>query len=316
MALANIFIALSFLQPQPPAAQDLRFPQPQVNLGELRSHVVRNHRFEFVNQGPETVEIVRVEPSCGCLAVKLDKRLFGPGERGGLSMDIRPTAQSTGPQSWFAKVVYRAGNRQETVHLQVQAVVRHEVSVVPAVLVWTGAGSQEVTVTDLRDPPLAVTELHFSSTLVQAKVVSSEKGVSRIVLQAASAIPPGRRDEMLSIYTADPAYRQLQIPVTLIGQTRQAVSATPAQVSLNVATGQPIPSTLRPAGDRKLEVQSVAADDPAITCTFAKGPFNETTLKIQVDAGKLGSRDLNASVRVHLREPADEILVIPVRISR
>jgi hypothetical protein len=319
MALSMLSILVAgLLQTQAPAADDLRFLHPAVNLGELRSHVVRQHRFEFVNQGREPVEILSVEPSCGCVAVKLERRLFQPGERGAIAVDIKPTNQANGPHSWFAKVAYRVGQRQETAHLQIEAVVRHEVSVTPSSLVWSGSGRQEVTVTDLRDAPLAVTELHFTSPWVRTEVVSRDKGVTRIALQIDGEIPPGRHDEMLSIYTRDPVYNLLQVPVTLIGQVRKAVNVSPEQVDLRVAVGQPIPSTLfrlRPSGPRAVAIQSVSADDPAITCTWAQGPFNEATLKIQISASKLGERELSGTVRIQVREPAEEVITIPVRIS-
>jgi Protein of unknown function (DUF1573) len=316
-----LVILLGFMQAQPRPAEYLRFVQPQVNLGELRSHVARSQRFEFVNQGPEPIEIIRVEPSCGCMAVKLDRRRFQPGEKGELTLEIRPTTQITGVQSWFAKVEYQTGSAgaARSLQLQLQAVVRHEVTVTPAALVWSGTGSREIIVTDRRDPPRTVTGLHFSSPLIAAKIMSAEKGNCRIVLQAAAALPLGRRDEMLTIYVDDPAYGEIQVPVTLIAQARAAVNFAPEQISHRIAAGQPIPSTLirlRPAGERAVVVHGVTANDPAITCTWAQGPGNEATLKIQVSSAKLGDRDLDGTVRVQLREPVDEVLTIPVRVSR
>ncbi len=319
MTASFVCILANLLQTQPSPAQDLRFSQPQVNLGELRSHVVRTQCFEFVNQGTEPVEIDHVEPSCGCLEVKLEKRRFQPGEKGELNLQIRPTTQATGPHTWFAKVVYRVGQREVTTHLQLQAVVRNDVTVSPVVLVWTGSRSRDVTITDLRDSPMTVVALQFTSPLVTAKLASVEKGVTRIVLQTTAAIPVGRHDEMLRIYVSDPLYSPLEIPVTLVGQARSAITVTPDQVTQHVAVGQPVPSTLirlRPSAQRAVAIQAVSADDPAITCTFAQGPFNEATLKIQVDAAKLGGRELNGVVRVQVREPVEEEVVIPVRVTR
>ena len=124
---------------------------------------------------------------------------------------------------------------------------------------------------------------------------------------------------MLWIYTSDPVYGQLQIPVTLIGQERPAITVTPGEVRLQVVEGQPLPSTLvrlRPAGQKAVMVQSATADDPAITCTFAHGPFNEATLKIQVDAARMVGGELTSTVRIQIREPVEQVLTIPVRVSR
>ena len=73
------------------------------------------HRFEFTNTSRETIEILGVEPSRGCVAAKIAQRRISSGEKGTITLDIKPTTQATGPHSWYAKVIYRDGQRQETV---------------------------------------------------------------------------------------------------------------------------------------------------------------------------------------------------------
>ena len=302
------------------SAEDLRFLAPLVNLGELRTYVVRSHRFEFVNQGSLPLDIVQVEPSCGCMAVNLPKRRFQPGEKGELTLDVKPTSQLNGPHTWFAKVHYRSGERASIVHLQIQATIRRDVSVSPSMLTWNGSGEfkQEVTVTDVRHPPLSVTALYFTSPLVKAEVVSSRNGVTRILLQSVAAIPPGRKDEVLSIYTSDAVYGQLQVPVTLVGRVKKAVAVSPESIEVRITNGQAPASLvrLRPLNSGALIIVGVTADHPAVTCTFAHGPFGIATLRIQVDAAKLAGQDLNSVVRVRVSQPVEETIVIPIQVSR
>jgi len=315
-----LFLALaSFCSTQP--SDDLRFLAPAVNLGELRSHVVREHRFEFVNDGTQPLEIQGIDPSCGCMVASLPRRRYQPGEKGVLTVNVKPSSQPQGAHTWFAKVRYRSGDREETAHVQIQATIRHEVAVSPGVLAWCGESgfSAEVTVTDLRGQPLKVKAVQFTSPIVRAAVTGSEKGVTRILLQSSAAIPAGRHDEMLNIYTDDPLYQQFQVPVTLTGQVRQAVSVTPERISHRFVMGEPVPSTLvrlRPSTDQPLAITRVIADDPAIICTWALGPLNGATLRIQVDAAKLGERGLQSAVRVHVSQPVEEVVIIPVQINR
>ncbi len=303
-----------------PNGEDLRFLAPLVNLGELRTYVPHKHRFEFVNQGSQALEIVKVEPSCGCMAVNLPRRIFQPGEKGELFLNVKPTNQLSGPYAWFAKVYYRSGQRESIVHLQVQATIRREVSVSPSVLIWDGSGDfqHEVTVTDLRNPPLCVTALHTSSPLVKAQVVASSQGVTRIALQSVGTIPVGRRDEVLSIYTNDRAYEQLQLPLTLVGRVKKTVAVTPERIDVRIADGQAPASLvrLRPLSDGALKITAVVADHPAVTCTWAAGPFDCATLRVQVDASKLAGRDLNGVIRVQISEPVAETIAIPIQVSR
>src|SRR5262249_17955914 len=159
----------------------------------------------------------------GCVVPTLERRIFGPGERGMLKADIKSTSQPSGNHTWFIKVHYRAGEAKgsrpqvQSAQLRLEAIIRNEVTVEPGVLVWSGTGilQHEVVVTDLRTPPLTVTRLHFTSPLVQAQIKSADRGITRIELKTNTAIPPGRNDEMLSIFTNDPVYSHFQLPVTL-----------------------------------------------------------------------------------------------------
>ena len=300
------------------SGEDLRFLEPLVNLGELRTYVVRSQRFEFFNQGSQPLDIVKVEPSCGCMAVNLPQRRFQPGEKGGLILNVKPTSQQSGPYTWFAKVHFRSGERESVVHLQVEATIRREVSVSPSVLTWNGSGDfqQEVTVTDVRNPPLTVKAVYFTSPLAKAQVVSSNNGVTRISLQSVGAIPPGRKDEILSIYTSDAVYEQLQLPVTLVGRVKKAVAVTPERIERKIADGEQASLVrLRPLNDGAVYIAKVTADHPAVLSSWAYGSFGDATLRIQVDATKLAGQDLNGVVRVQLSQPVEETIVIPIHVS-
>ncbi len=138
-------------------------------------------------------------------------------------------------------------------------------------------------------------------------------GITRLTLEvAALGLTPGRRDEMLSIYTDDPLYRVLQVPVTLTRIKASAVLVTPDRVDIAMKPGDPIPATLvrlRPNGEQAVVVETATADDPAVSATFAAGPGKEATLRIQA------KRPLETTVRVQLREPVRETVLIPVHIQ-
>jgi hypothetical protein len=105
----------------------LRFDEQLVNLGELRSQLAHKHVFSFRNQGTESLTILTVEPSCGCLAPRLENLAYRPGEKGTLVIEVKPASQPEGPHSWFATVRYRSGAALHEARLQVKAVIRHEV---------------------------------------------------------------------------------------------------------------------------------------------------------------------------------------------
>src|SRR5262245_45588036 len=79
---------------------ELRFSQPTVNAGVVRSGTPFRHGFVFVNDGREPAEILEARASCGCLSPKLDKRSLQPGEEGSLSVEINTLSQPAGSHTW------------------------------------------------------------------------------------------------------------------------------------------------------------------------------------------------------------------------
>ena len=55
--------------------------------------------------------------------------------------------------------------------------------------------------------------------------------------------------------------------------------------------------------------------DPAISCTWARGPGTNATLRITVDRTKLAGDSLHGVVEVQIRKPAAETVAIPVAVT-
>jgi hypothetical protein len=304
------------------ARADLRFAQPVVNVGEVRSGAPLKHPFTFVNDGSEAVVITNAHVSCGCMKPHFDRTTLQPGEQGSLLLEVHTLSQAAGPHAWRIQLGYRAGNVSYEMTLQLLARVVREVLVEPPVLtVYTDqALAHEVVVTDLRPQPMqisaaATTSPHLKTQLLEPQHDAAGHLVRRVRLEVGSGFPDGRHDHALSIYTADPAYPELQVPVTIVKRSRQAVTLTPEEVNLVAVDGQPLPSRiilLRSPDGQPLRVEHVQADDPAITCRHAQGQDHMATIRVQVDRQRLPSGTWRSSVRVRLAKPAVETVVIPV----
>jgi hypothetical protein len=86
-----------------------------------------------------------------------------------------------------------------------------------------------------------------------------------------------------------------------------------------VTAGRSIGSALvrlRPTGGRKLAIEGVEADDPAIVATWAAGPDDGATIKVRVDASRLAGDDRPRNVRVRLADPRGESILVPVVVER
>jgi hypothetical protein len=314
------FVVLALIAPA--ARADLSFPNPTVDVGEVRSGAPLRQRFAFVNQGPGAVEITDLHPGCGCLKPALEKRVYAAGESGEVTLEIHTLSQAAGPNTWEMHVAYRCGGEMRQVELTVVGRVIAEVTVQPAALVLSteGTTSHEITLTDLRDRPLSVTGVHTSSphlTGAVRRTAVDECGHRAIAVgvTVAADCPPGRYDETVVMLTDDPQYRELTMPVTVVKRAKQAVTASPASVSLAATAGQPVPTRivlLRPAGDEAVAVERVEADHPAVVCTWAAGPDRCATLRVGIDRTKLPPDGLHTVIHVHISKPTPTTVDVPV----
>jgi hypothetical protein len=316
-----VLLALS----APAARADLSFANPAVSVGEVRSGTPLRQRFAFVNDGPGHVEILDLQPSCGCVRPKLDKRSYAPGERGELMLEVHTLSQPAGENVWRLRVSYRAAGEPRTADLIVRGRIVAEVMVRPAVLtIFTEAvAAHEIRLTDLRSRPLIVTGVSTSAPFLKGEfkgwvtvaglaVVGQE---AIIGLSLGADCPDGRHEETVTISTDDPEYRELTVPVTVIKRPKQKVTASPSSVSLVTPHGQPVPSRivlLRPAGAGAVVVDRVEADDPAVVCTWAQGPNDCATLKVGIDRGRMPADGLRSAIHAHISKPISEIITIPI----
>jgi hypothetical protein len=299
------------------ASADLHFTAPVVDLGDIRASVPLTHAFSFTNTGTDTVSVNELQPGCGCLRPHLEQRQFAPGERGLIPLEIHTLGQAAGPHRWYLTVIYTDGTTQHAQKLEVAANVITEVSVQPAALTLFAGGTlvHEVTLTDLRPQPLSIERVMTTSPDLRAQAAPFVKDAfghwtSRIRVETGEGpTAPGQQDEALTIYTSDPLYRELRIPITIIQRVHQRVVATPAEVTLSMG---PRLVRLRDTQDQPVVIESAIPDDGVISCSWAAGPDNQATLKLQADRAKLGDGPLRTVLRVQLSQPVREVLTIPV----
>jgi hypothetical protein len=304
------------------ARAELRFDQPVQDAGEVRGGPTLTRRFEFTNAGPRTVVITETKPSCGCLKPRLSANHFGPGEKGWVELEINTLSQPAGPVAWQVRLTYDDGDKPTEAVVQVHGQLTKEVSADPAALTILTNQSigGEIAVTDRRAAPFHVTSARGSRAALRVTVdaVQPDALAGRYVvrLTVAEDFPEGRHDEVVSIFTDDPAYAELKIPVTVVRRARERVTATPDVVTIVAASGQPLPSQLvliRSEDETAVAIESAVADDPAVTCRWATGPGNMVTLRVLIDRGKMKDPKLNATLRVVVSEPVRQTVSIPVR---
>ena len=275
-------------------------------------------RFPFVNKGKQAVSIDSVKASCGCLTPSYPKRPIEPGETGFIDVEVNTLSQPAGANLW--KATLTCGSVEST--LLIQAKLIAELGIEPASLqiISDKPISQVVTLTDYRPQPLEVKTVQTSSSELHAELLPPRRDaqgrlVHAVQVQVAANFPDGRHDEVVSLYTSDPAYRELRVPVAIVKRSRQRVSVSPERVSIPVTSGQGTPSQIvliRDADDQRVEVGQIVAEHAAVQCRWVSAPNGSMTLRIQVDGTQVGSQSFKTEVEVHVTKPIPQVLRIPV----
>lgn len=290
---------------------ELRLSTPRIDLGDVRAGPSLIQRFAVVNDGPQPIEISEAKASCGCLKPRLSKQILQPGEQGWVEVEVNTLSQPAGPNAWRVDLKYRIGDQPAAAALLITATLSKDISVEPAALTISTdqAIAHEICVTDFRARPLTVTAVRASSphlhVTLQPPARDAHGHEVRIVkLEVAADYPEGHHDEVVSLFTDDPAYAELKVNVTITRRAKQRISATPAEVALSAPAGQPLPSRIvliRDSANQKVVVDKVTSDNPAVVCRWAEGPEHLATVRIQVEAARLTTP--SAKVHVH-NQPA------------
>lgn len=318
----NAFL-LAFVLAAPPVG--LVCPASEVDLGEKKCGPQVTQRFTVTNPAGNRDHIVmsRVAPGCGCVRHDLSKQLLAPGQSADITLTVNTLTQAAGPNSWHATVWYTntpeggAPNAPiQSLSLTIKAKLVREVTVSPPSLAFstTAGAKQMITVTDRRANPLTLTKVATTSPHLTA-TVRTAAGAQEIVLVLAAESPTGETDEAVTLFTDDPEYAELRVPVRITKRPATDVSATPVTVNLQFAAGQTELSALVQlrAGGKPVSVAKGECDHPAVRVKWSEGTGPVATVRVILspNATSAGQTD----VRVTLSEPAGKSVTIPVAWS-
>ncbi|MDY7109462.1 MAG: DUF1573 domain-containing protein [Planctomycetota bacterium] len=250
--------------PAPPAAgsPQITFDSTIYDFGPIEE--TRNHAgsFHFRNTGDAPLVIEAIKPTCGCTAIDLVKRDYGPGEEGILKFTFDPTAP--GKQRKYIDVLSNAETRplvRLTVAADVQAflVVRPrslELGVIP----YREETRATVTIS-CADGNFKVRNVRTTNDHLAARILSKEESAPRL----GPDDPPGARIIEVVVSPEAPwggLFSWLQMTVSgrapgrlaatvhttrirINGQVFGALAAEPDTFRFGVPTGEPFERRIR-----------------------------------------------------------------------
>ena len=78
-------------------------PDPIVDFGDIQDYETRKATVSFTNNGDQTLEVFRVQPTCGCTTTALEQTLFAPGEGDQIELTFKP--KGSGKQTKVVRVL-------------------------------------------------------------------------------------------------------------------------------------------------------------------------------------------------------------------
>jgi hypothetical protein len=235
--------------PQVVERESLVFQQYLVNLREIEPTREASANFAFTNAGRRPVTITALEPSCGCLQPRLEKRTYAPGESGMFSTRIQTATEKPGPKEYTITVRYSDPAPRETRLTFKVTLPEQQIVVEPRGLIVYQFGEaalveREIVVTDLRGRALLVTGAQASTPWATAHVAGSDEDAdghhrTRILVTVSEDVPAGRHHGHVTIRTTDPEFSQLVVPLSI--ERRETLDRTAVQV--------PFDEVQRGAGD-------------------------------------------------------------------
>lgn len=255
MAALLPFLAASFgtaAIPQGRALSGVRhlpslvFRQYAVNLREVPAVGPVTAPFSFFNRGDRPVEIVKLEPSCGCLAPRLlgNRRVYPPDAQGLFEVQVDTAREQPGPHSYTVRVHYHDGQpRTELVTFRLRVPERKVTVDPPELYFYQLSGSPlsgEVQIQDRRGRHLRVLSATTSLPALTVEVgqqsqMEGDVSTTPIQVHLPGSAGTGTKTGVIVIRTDDDDYPVIRVPVFVQGPE------APVQLTSGIVPEPPAP---------------------------------------------------------------------------
>jgi hypothetical protein len=219
---------------------------------EAESRPVITEEFHFRNQGQNPVEIIELKPSCGCLTPRASANIIAPGETGRITLPVRTANEPAGIREYLVNVRYQDPKPREVTLTCRMLLPEKKLLIEPRVVMVMGQPAPdaryEVSISDFREgraqQPLQISRVEAAPFFVKASIAGQSSGEelsqTRLSIQFTADQPPGQHRGLVSVFTSDPDYPVIQIPV-VVGRrgTAAADSNSPQPVEAPRARSAP-----------------------------------------------------------------------------
>lgn len=252
----------------------IKAPEPVQDFGTVWAGPTLKHTFIIKNEGPKTLDILKVKTSCGCTVAGQYPRKLKPGESGEFPFSIN----SNKLRGRFEKTVTVSSNDPVTpsLKLKLRGVCNRYLDIMPTAanfgkLIGDEPQQRVLKITNNTDTPAVLTIDPEKVDNVEFKLVETEPGKKfELVVSVTPPYTPGLMNVSTTISTN--LEKQKTVKVAVRAKVPDRLEVTPDSLTINVSkdTGRPFKRPIRFTNHGKTPVKLLSAtvDDPAIKLTI------------------------------------------------
>lgn len=300
-------------QPATTNAPHIASDDPVYDFGTVDQTDNVEHTYVIKNTGTVTLEISRVQPSCGCTVAEISNKNVPPGGESHITARFSPAGR-VGPQH-KAIIVHSNDPEQPQYTLTLQGTVGSAVSVQPSQITMPRLepGTQptaDVLVSSGDGTAFQVTAVESTSEDLAAEVEQVEEGKNYRVHLALKKPLEGVFTATVLVRTDHPRRPEIQIPVRFMA-TRDVIVA-PREITFDKPGNEAVSRfvLVRNSDGSPLQIDGIEPPTPDIKVDTQ--PFGSSGIRIQM-SGVVPNSDINGhALRIQVRGNTIEV---PIRVQ-
>lgn len=298
----------------------IKFADPVFNFGKTTGGKVISHKFTFSNEGKGSLKILSIQPSCGCTAVSTPTEETEPGKEGEFSVRLDTTHLS----GEIAKTISVTSNdpSDPVVTLEVVGNVETKVSISPNVAILTypiddadKQPSTTITVLNLTDKPVKITNARSESKLFRASLKEKEAGKAyELIVEALPPYPSGGIQGDIVFETSIDEIPEMKTSVIVMAQPQFTFS--PVTLTLPVKPGGKNEKYRIKAinnSSKKTVITGVTSNNPMVAVKLVETDAGEEyTIEASARDGKELVPNFNTQITIATDSEKNPTILIPV----
>jgi len=247
----------------------IEFATPIYEFGKVKSGDPVKYTYYFTNTGSETLEISRVQPSCGCTTAGDFSKKVEPGQAGTIPIQFN-SGNFNGNVFKTITVSSNAKNQPTTV-LQLKGTIWKAIEFTPAYSVLNIApdalsGTAVVHITNNLEEPLILLEAHSSNPSFSAELKTNQVGKGfDLTITGTRPLTNGTLNGQITLKTTSTNTPVVTVPFW--ANVQSAVMVYPPQITLPQAplnTKATLSITIQNNSTNKLTVSDAEVNVPGV----------------------------------------------------